>query len=522
MCFAAALAMATISMIIFSWLSHGGCIEENWFWDIPFTIDGAWRLWNGQVPHRDFYCHMGALIHYIPLWGMYLRGFNVEAINYGYAIMTVATAFIAILFLARRTSAFNLFLWTCFWGVLVITPRTLGTTVISRSGQYNRLSEALVGLLALWLFLPLQSSEKRKGVDWLETILASVILTALFFLKFSYFVVGAGLVALAVILRTISLAKLLGLTAGFIMVCKLALWATHIPLESMLADFRIMMRAQNANSKITALLNVVMQNSLLLLMLGTLAWVSSLGVPKKTWIDKWRSWLPPLAFLGSGVALASTNSMQTEVPFAFFAFLWIAEEMSRQKIVETPMLFCRNCLVFCIMLAVMLPTLFRDQQALAHKLANQEWGNKSQTLEQTNLKKFPRVTRSGATQQFLNYRTELEEAMDMLNKYKTPAMRLSVMDTSNPFAFALGITPATGGSVFFYNNVLNGHSHPAFGRMLGDATHLLINEHGQFFDAIPAVPVYAAELHALNLEVLVRGKYYTLYKLPVGQKSIQH
>src|SRR5262245_35816390 len=56
-------------------------------WDTPCLLDGAWRSFNGQVPHKDFYSHVGSLPFYFTWVGMTLGHSGVAAITTGTVLL---------------------------------------------------------------------------------------------------------------------------------------------------------------------------------------------------------------------------------------------------------------------------------------------------------------------------------------------------------------------------------------------------------------------------------------------------
>ena len=51
--------------------------------DVPQFLDAAWRINHGQIPHVDFYSHLGSLPYYITWFGMKISGPNNGAISSG-------------------------------------------------------------------------------------------------------------------------------------------------------------------------------------------------------------------------------------------------------------------------------------------------------------------------------------------------------------------------------------------------------------------------------------------------------
>jgi hypothetical protein len=108
------------------------------------------------------------------------------------------------------------------------------------------------------------------------------------------------------------------------------------------------------------------------------------------------------------------------------------------------------------------------------------------------------------------YMAELTEGADLLRRHANPQMRLNVLLFSDPYEAALGLVPATGGLIS--TDGLSPISHPPLSRILGDATHILMDrDYTKFKD------VYGAHWDMLNLGVVEQTKTYILYKIPEGR-----
>src|SRR5271170_4109624 len=71
-CFTLLLALVLLTA---EWLVKMGATVVLCFpSDIAGTLDGGWRVINGQIPHVDFYTPLGVVTHLIVALGMRLGG----------------------------------------------------------------------------------------------------------------------------------------------------------------------------------------------------------------------------------------------------------------------------------------------------------------------------------------------------------------------------------------------------------------------------------------------------------------
>lgn len=168
-------------------------------WDLLFNLEGAWRLLGGQVPHVDFHDPLGALAFWPTALGMHLLGPSVFATVFGKLLVA------AVLFAAATTAAsyrltlLPAVLCVLFACNLVLIPTNTGSLAdhFSFAMSYNTTGWAALSILALVLFLPPAHTDRH---NWPDLAIAGLLLPALFHLKITYFLVGFGLLAAALVL----------------------------------------------------------------------------------------------------------------------------------------------------------------------------------------------------------------------------------------------------------------------------------------------------------------------------------
>ncbi|MCX6929084.1 MAG: hypothetical protein NT154_38595, partial [Verrucomicrobia bacterium] len=309
----AATALAVLLLAIGGLLAWIGAPPMNGRpWDAAIVLDGAWRVANGQVPHRDFYSFVGSFPWYLASLGMKLSHPCLSAIVYGDILLMAALCSTAMAVFCRRTSALYALLFSLFLGVLVVSPRPLGDPFdyIDYAMSYNRFGEAFLGLFSVLVFLSPRSGDRRGLIGLVEAALMGLLLTLLWFVKLNYFAIGALFFGIGVALRFIDLrsAVVCGLSAlGFL---GLALALTGIPLGAMVGDFRIMSGAQDFRGKIEMLSMRSFENAWRLPVLLILTWESISGKQEVRygWPYKWQEWVLPLAVFGSALLLIASNT----------------------------------------------------------------------------------------------------------------------------------------------------------------------------------------------------------------------
>jgi len=178
-------------------LSPSYVLSREMTWDLLFNLAGAWHLHFAHAPHVDFHEPVGQLNFLLTEAGFRLLGPTPRAFLAGVAIVTLAI-FAAAAFTAwRRLPLLPAAIFVVFACLLVLMPANVGDqpNVYSFAMSYNRYGWSAFAILALLLFLP--PHDARPGRDIAEMAVAAGLLTAMFYLKVTYFVVGAAALGVA-------------------------------------------------------------------------------------------------------------------------------------------------------------------------------------------------------------------------------------------------------------------------------------------------------------------------------------
>ncbi len=491
-------------------------------WDVGCLLDGAWRIESGQVPHRDFYSHLGSFPYYLAWLGIRVSHPSLSAIIYGNVMLMLALCLVAFLTLSRRTSALYSGLLTVFFGVLVISVRPLGDPYDCNDFAmlYNRFGEAFLGLFAALAFLPPLQPARSRFPDLLEAMLMGLLLTLLWFDKLNYFAIAVLSFGVALVLRLLDKRRAAACCISAICWLGVVLMITHVPLGSMLRDFRIMSQAQSLNLRVTTLIIQFIKSAWLLPLLMLGAWESARGLAQnqgERWI-RFREWLVPLFIFGTALLILASNCQIEESPFLVIAAFYSAETVRRQSAQaapELPFATVRNLATFCLVLFFLLPTLRTDLKAFRSGLAmgsNRDLVS-SEILKSTNLNDM-QFRANGSRAPFSEACIEwLDEGIELIRRHQSPETRLNALLGANPFHMALGLRPAEGGLICYAANTLSPRSHPALPRLVGNATHLLIAR-GASPGGVEISELYGDEWKSLKLEIVEQTKHFELLRVP--------
>ncbi|WP_246799878.1 hypothetical protein [Rhizobium indicum] len=145
----------------------GRTITTKYVNDLFVFLDGAHRIWSGQVPNVDFHTSLGPLTFYIPAAGYSLSGSMGGAMPTGMAMVVLLLAVVTAEIVGSRLhEALGLPLAVCLL-LIAAAPANPGERIgdLTFAMFYNRLGWASLGLL-LVMYLPrLPDTGSGKVVD---------------------------------------------------------------------------------------------------------------------------------------------------------------------------------------------------------------------------------------------------------------------------------------------------------------------------------------------------------------------
>jgi hypothetical protein len=385
---------------------------------------------------------------------------------------------------------------------------------------YNRYGEAFIVLLGTIVFLPPRPGFGKRWADWAEAVLAGGVLVALLGCKLNYFVVGLGFFGVACVMGRLRIGWMLLCLCGAAAFLAIALALSKIPLSDLVNDYRIMSAGQRPGGKIHVLVIQGLKSVVWLPVLLLPVWEGFLGEAER--VDHrqpaWRHILAIVAIFGGALLLLSTNTQIGEMPLLGLAALYGAEMILRQPSApaEAPFFVTvRHLGALLLVLLFLLPPILAGLKTIrfvTFAVMKKNWDS-PEALQSTRLNDF-RFVRDEATRgtDSRAYMEELNEGIELLRRHADPEMRLNALLFSNPYQVALGLRPASGGTVCLCRVGFTERSHPPLARLLGNATHIL-TERG----CKELKEVYGAEWDALHLQVVEQTGHFTLFKIPEGR-----
>jgi hypothetical protein len=182
------------------WLivSPGVVYSREMTWDLLFNLDGAWRLYTGQVLHVDFHHPMGALPFAITALGFEIVGIKPIAFVVGECMTAAAFGVLALVAVKDRLPTFPGFLFVSTCILLALVPVTIGDdpSQLTFAMSYNRIGWISVSILCFLLFI---EPRERHDPVWTDLITSFILMIGLLYLKITYFGVAVAAISLALL-----------------------------------------------------------------------------------------------------------------------------------------------------------------------------------------------------------------------------------------------------------------------------------------------------------------------------------
>jgi len=189
-----------LALFVLAWLQlrRGGTYYAIWAQDIFLPLEAVLHMQQGDRPHVDFQSPIGyiyLLIHYATTW---LAPVSAETIVYANTLAGIAIAAIAWAVARSRLPVAFAAVFTFYIGLTAASPRQLGQFLnyITYNAMYNRFGWAAIGVLCLVAALPRTSPSNKSTIY--DGVMTGLLLFIVFYIKITYFLVGAAVVVIAI------------------------------------------------------------------------------------------------------------------------------------------------------------------------------------------------------------------------------------------------------------------------------------------------------------------------------------
>jgi hypothetical protein len=190
------LGVLTASLLILAYVTlvmPNASYVEIYLNDVMGLTDAAYRTFRGQIPSIDFQSLYGAAIYYPAALGFYLD-FNAGAVlGFGHFVTAVPLLIMAALASYRRFPILHSVILLLFLFLLIVVPMRLGGTFseLTYGIYYTRHGWAA---LTIALLFYLEPRNLRRSDLFLDSIVLSLLLLYLFYIKINFAAVALAFV----------------------------------------------------------------------------------------------------------------------------------------------------------------------------------------------------------------------------------------------------------------------------------------------------------------------------------------
>ena len=446
--------------------------------DVFSFLDGGWRIYNGQMPYRDFNLPLGPLEYLIMAFGMLLTKGSTQGIAVGNAAFGVAVAIWGWLLARRRMPAIPALLVTA-WLIMTATgPTPLGHATPdfpSCAMMYNRHGYALMGLVLVECAFASQRSRFWGGFS------SGVALALMALLKLNFFGIAGLFLLASTAVRRDELSRFKGCLAGIACVAAAITIYLRLAILSFFSDIWLAVEARRSRLQLLGTIHgMIVRPEILILVLMTVGAVLLIAPGRLRQRRAINTFLLGSVVIASTPLFMRTDSGETHCQLAV---LWAtilvgalasAFHESKERVAVSA--------VVAISLVAIFTQFFLDArsvQTLLHFNAPAVQA-KGFTISGGSMErvKFYDIKSDKMGYQFDNGHFQVDQVNDgltLLDKFTTQDESIFTLGYNNPFTYILRRKPALGGSVWLQIGDNFPANHPISGdRLFGDARLVML------------------------------------------------
>ncbi len=480
--------------------------------DALVLLDGAWRIVNGQIPHRDFYLALGPLEFLIGAGGMWLTHFTPKGLSVGIAIAGACVGIWAWGIARQRMPPVTASL-VASWATLMATcPAALDSTpnAVGCDMIYNRLGYALLGIVLVECAFVDVHGRFWGGVS------SGAILVLLLFLKLNFFGAAVLLLLVTVPIRRQEVRRLWGILAGATAV--LASFSVYLrfALRAFIADMWLATQARSRSLSLRETAGVIPgSGSVATLLILTVLTVLLVSPGRFRHSQGVRTILLACMTIAVSGLLRSTDALEIGLHLlALWGVILVAQlaaayPEAREK--------AAVAVLAAVGLGGIAATFYTDglaMRALLKYRLTPRWsaGTSIAGYRMEGLRFFddPDIYAMYSDNGH-RYAIYVSDGVQLLESLSSPTEKVGTVGFHNPFSYVLRRKPATGGSPFLLlgNNVQLAHL-PDPQRMFGNAD-LIMEPHSHHSSDQQLEDAYRPYL-LQHYSLAGQSQWWTLYR----------
>ena len=447
--------------------------------DIFVSLDGGWRVLNGQRPAVDFYAQMGPAYYLLHAAGLRLAGNDARGLGYGSVLATGLISLWCYFTLRRRMAPAPFFIACLFFALLAAAPFPLGfpPTHTAFCMKHNRYSYALTGMVVLEAFLPEGKNGRERFWGGFSTGAACALLL---FVKISFGFVAMAFAGLGWLVRPNRKMTIAGLASGFAAISVPMMTYLRFDLDALVTEYQLLAGVKAGSLSLYDVLNriyvdrheimPVLVMSLLVAMLPNVRWYRGLTLV-----------LVALLATAAGNLLLLTNTQPWGLPLLGAVALLLVNEVTISAAKGAAALYVVP-MVATGLLGVFF-SMVLDAGGIAYAIADKASRDTSgYRLDAAHLASIEFVDCREKTlsawcsmndngQNFVRY---TEEGLALIARNARPGESVRGMGMSNPFSYGTLRPPSNGGAVVLCGTNISANAMPRKEALVGDVALMLL------------------------------------------------
>lgn len=179
------MVFAVILIALASWNRYISSSAIMINWDTGIFIDGAYRVFCGQVPHKDFSTVIGSFVFYIGALGYWIHGStDIAGLETGFSIFAFIMGIVTVILLWRRIGAAVLIVILYAFPFLA-SSMGLSYGSLIYTGCYNK-----IGYYFLFIILVYGISARKVDQGFICSFLIGIMAVVLLIVKLPFGLVG--------------------------------------------------------------------------------------------------------------------------------------------------------------------------------------------------------------------------------------------------------------------------------------------------------------------------------------------
>jgi hypothetical protein len=507
--------------------------------DTFFLIDNAYRVAQGQVPHRDFSSAWGPVMFLIDATGLVLSGMRPSGLGVANALFGGLFGVWAFLIVRSRWSSPSACAVGIYTMLLITAPFSISNNPFDfgYAMSYNRYGFALFGIVIMEC-VALNDARVRRG--FVGAISTGIAIALLAFLKISFALVAIPFVGVLTLAAGAGrIRRITHLSAGFGVMVLLVLCYLRFDLSDMLRDLAMAAtaRRQSLHPLIPIRRNDVMPNLFIVLFTVGLAYnaAKASGRDRAVLVH---GVILALLTIASGYLLLISNQQADTFPlngYTAVALVGAGGPLMTGKPLRWPSFNFTPGFPRALLLGVcLLPLSLENGISLAGAAAEREWPRSRDAIVLAPPERgadflFRQVTGPVRTETIgAAYVTAVDDGLALLRRHSGSGDGVLTVDEFNPFNYLLDRPSPRGGFAAAANNyIFCDAAHPTAERFLGDTNYVMVRKYNiddadsmEHDDVAALMRIYGSALRSEFNEVEETDHWVLWHRMDPARRSM--